>query len=146
MPFRAFHSPEGQPRRPLVLIDDSLDDLLVLSFVLSKARIERPVIHFRDPQEAIHYLDTLPSHHPEARPLMILSDLRMPGVNGLELISWIRKQPALREIPIAILTVSEQEDDRQTARKLGVDTFWTKFPAPSVIESFIAKLAHHEVA
>lgn len=144
MPFRAFRSPEGQQRRPLVLIDDSLDDLLVLSFVLSRAGIERPVLHFQESEKAVDYLEKISIEDPSRRPLLILSDIRMPGLNGIEMISWIRKQPALREIPVVILTVSDHEEDKQVAKSLGVAGFWTKFPAPEVVGDFVSRLEERE--
>lgn len=60
------------------------------------------------------------------RPDLILLDLRMPHVSGLEVLAMIKKDPELQTIPVVVLTTSDAEEDRLEARACGVDGYATK--------------------
>jgi CheY-like chemotaxis protein len=60
------------------------------------------------------------------RPHLILLDLRMPHVSGLEVLAIVKKDPELQTIPVVVLTTSDVKEDRSQAKASGVDGYWTK--------------------
>jgi CheY-like chemotaxis protein len=71
------------------------------------------------------------------RPDLILLDLRMPHVSGLEVLAMIKKDPALQTIPVVVLTTSDIEEDRLKARACGVDGYLTK---PVDFDKFVSMI------
>jgi two-component system, response regulator len=118
--------------RSLLFVDDDGDDvrLTLLGFRLQK--FEPHVVVARDGKEA---LDILISDCEASRPLplAILTDIKMPRMDGLELLRRIKSEPRLREIPIAILTSSDHEADRKEALRLGAGCYFMK---PSDLDAY----------
>jgi len=91
----------------ILLVEDNEDDELLTLMALKDARIVNPVAVARDGQAAIDYLS---SQHNEV-PAVILLDLNLPKVSGLEVLTWARHQPRTRLVPVVCLTSSKQESD-----------------------------------
>lgn len=82
-----------------------------------------------DGREALDYLYRRGPYEDPAlspRPALILLDLRMPHVSGLEVLTMIKQEPELQTIPVVVLTTSDVEEDRSAARACGVDGYLTK--------------------
>ena len=109
----------------LVLVENDPDDLFFLTRALTKEGFTHPLLHFRDGLEALNYFTTLEA--PGAvLPHIVLTDLKMPRVDGMDLLQWLRSRPAFKDFPVIILTSSSEASDmRQTAR-LGIFKFVTK--------------------
>jgi len=109
----------------LLFVEDDAEDveLTLIGFRLQK--FEPQVAVAKDGKEA---LDILISARDASRPLplVILTDIKMPRMNGLELLRRLKSEPRLREIPVAILTSSDHEDDRAEARRLGASCYLMK--------------------
>ena len=67
-------------------------------------------------------------------PSIILLDLKMPFLDGFEVLTWIRKQPELAKTPVAVLTSSAEERDRRRAAELGAKAYFVKPPKPETIK------------
>ena len=103
------------------MIDDNEDDIIILKKVLEKNGFE--IITAANAVEAGVMLS---SHMPS----IILMDINMPGIDGLDAVSAIRRNPAAKDIPIIIVTGSEKPGDMNRALKLGASDFFLK-PADS---------------
>lgn len=68
------------------------------------------------------------------RPNLVISDLKMPQMNGLELLEWLRHEPKLHKLRFIILSSSELDQDVQTSRRLGVDDYRVK---PNELRKFV---------
>lgn len=113
----------------ILLVDDDPNDMLLVQRAMKKAGLSYPLIHQHDGEDAINYLSGKPPYSDRAKhplPTLILLDIKMPKVNGFEVLNWIQGQPTLANIPVVILTASVRQEDRNEAEKLGAVGFRTK--------------------
>src|SRR3989442_4741772 len=96
----------------VLLAEDDPDDVLLTQIAFERARLANPLQVVRDGEEAIAYLsgegafddrDRFPS------PILLLLDLKMPKVDGFQVLEWLRSQPRLRQLPVAIMTSSDHD-------------------------------------
>jgi CheY-like chemotaxis protein len=124
----------------ILLVDDSENDLVLMSLAFKKAEFDRPLQIVYDGEEAIAYLEGDGSYADRDKyplPGLVLLDLNMPKKNGFEVLAWVRAQPAIRRIPIIILTASIRTEDVELAYDLGANSFLVK---PAAIEDLVAML------
>lgn len=112
--------PESQPIRVLLAEDDE-DHVLLLRRVLRYYRRPVDLVVARDGQEAIERL-----REPGQPPDLILLDINMPKLTGLEVLRIVKSEPGLTPIPTVILTTSAREEDREASFECGADDFITK--------------------
>jgi CheY-like chemotaxis protein len=113
----------------ILFVDDDSNDMLLVQRALSKAGLSYPLIHKRDGEEAIDYLSGKFPYSDRAKhplPKLILLDIKMPRMNGFDVLGWLQCQPALAKIPVVILTASVRVEDRSEAEKLGAAGYRTK--------------------
>ena len=113
----------------ILLAEDREDDILLVRRSFTKSFITNPLQVVRDGEEAIEYLKGEGRYANRAEfplPALMLLDLKMPRRDGFEVIKWVRQQPGLRELPIVVLTSSENMRDVNTAYKLGANSFLVK--------------------
>ena len=108
----------------ILLVEDSSDDVLLTRKALRRARIVNELHVARDGDEAMRLLR---SEDPEVpRPDLVLLDLNLPGKDGREVLEDIKGDPALRRIPVVVLTTSAEERDILRAYDAHVNAFVTK--------------------
>jgi CheY-like chemotaxis protein len=119
----------------LLLVDDDEVDVITVKRALTRAKIENPLFIGRDGIEALELLrgDVMPR---ERR--VVLLDLNMPRMNGLELLREIRSDPALSTLTVIVMTTSNEERDRIEAFKLNVAGYIVK---PVTFQGFIDAIA-----
>lgn len=111
------------------MIDDDAEYALLVQIALQEIGVENRVVVVSDGAEAIAYLRCQGAFHnrdPRAAPVLVLSDLRMPRMTGLEFLSWKRNQHDLKHLCIGVLTGTEIGDDRQHSLDLGASFFRLK--------------------
>jgi len=121
----------------ILLVEDNLDDVEITLRAFRKVRVANTVHVVRDGQEALDFLFREGDHGDRAdapQPDVILLDLNLPKVNGLEVLDKIRASDGLSTIPVIVLTVSERQEDVDKSYKLGANTFITK---PVDFEKFV---------
>lgn len=123
----------------LLFVEDDNDDVELTLFGFRNAGFEHEIMVARDGQ---HALDLLHSDYAAARPLpgAILTDLKMPRVDGLEMLHRLKQDPRLRNIPVAFLTSSGDENDRAEAARLGVSEYIRKPSSPSGYAEIVARI------
>ncbi len=131
-------------RRPsaILLIEDEEAHVGLIKRAFEKARVLNEIFVVTDGQEALDYLFrrgeyTDPASSP--RPIMILLDLKLPKVDGHEVLRQIKEDPALALIPTVDLTTSDREKDMQAAYKAGVNSYVIK---PVKVEDFEVKVGN----
>lgn len=113
--------------RAILLVEDNEDDVFFLRSAMKKAGWTHELLVASNGQEAIDLLKRYVAGEGSlSRLSLVLLDLKMPFVNGLEVLEWAQTQPALRFLPIAVLTSSEQEGDIEAAYRLGAASFLVK--------------------
>jgi CheY-like chemotaxis protein len=121
-----MNSPESAV---ILLVEDREDDILLIRKSFEKAELANPVYVVRNGEEAVAYLigeEPFSNRVEHPLPDLILLDLKMPKLDGFETLLWIRHQPGIRNIPVVILTSSEQLGDVTKAYALGANSFLVK--------------------
>lgn len=122
---------------PIILLaEDDDNDIFFMQRALRKAEVNFPLHVVTNGQEAIDYLGGAGkfadrTQHP--LPSIMLLDLKMPFLDGFEVLSWINSQSSLKEIPVLVLTSSAEERDRQKATELGAKGYFVKPPTIETI-------------
>jgi len=112
--------------RAILLVEDNPDDEALTLRAFSKSHIENSIHIARDGQEALDYLHGTSSSSPAALPALVLLDLRLPRVDGLEVLRQIRASPRTEFLPVVILTSSDEEHDMVSGYKLGANSYVRK--------------------
>jgi CheY-like chemotaxis protein len=113
----------------ILLVEDDPNDVFLLQRAFRKAGFEHPVQAVGDGEEAVAYLTGAGSYADRAQfplPLLVLLDLKLPRKSGLEVLAWLREQPALRRLPVVVLTSSREPADVNRAYDLGANSYLVK--------------------
>lgn len=115
--------------RPILLVEDNPDDEALALRAFSKNRIANPVVVTRDGVEALDYLfctGTHASRHDTLMPAFVLLDLKLPRIDGLEVLRRIRADERTVLLPVVILTTSKEPQDISEAYRLGANSYIRK--------------------
>ncbi len=118
--------------------DDPNDSLLRRAF--TRAGVAAPLHFVRDGREAIDYLLGVPPFDNRAvypLPRLVLLDLNMPRLSGLEVLAWLRREPSLVSLPVVILTSSWEVEDMRCANLLGATAYHVKPQDPDQLVSLV---------
>jgi two-component system, response regulator len=113
----------------ILLVEDNPSDVGLTQRALEKARIANDLIVAEDGQEALDYLWGAGAHagrDVSALPALMLLDLKLPKVPGLEVLRRIRRDARTRRLPVVILTTSKEEQDIAAGYDLGVNSYVRK--------------------
>jgi CheY-like chemotaxis protein len=109
--------------KPILLVEDNPKDLELALIALEKTQLANEVITLRDGAEAIDYLFRRGAYaaRSEGNPAVILLDLKLPKVDGLQVLEQIKADTQLRSVPVVMLTSSREEKDLIKSYNLGVN-------------------------
>lgn len=126
--------------KPILLVEDNPNDLELTLIALEKSQLANDVIVVRDGAEALDYLHCREAHSDRipGNPAVILLDLKLPKIDGLEVLSVIRATPSLKSIPVVMLTSSKEEQDLLRSYELGVNAYVVK---PVEFNDFLTAIA-----
>ena len=113
----------------ILLAEDREDDIALIRKAFAKAYILNPLHVVRDGEEAIAYLQGEGRYSNRAEyplPDLLLLDLKMPRLDGFDVLKWLRQQPGLSSLRVVVLTSSEDIRDVNVAYKLGANSFMVK--------------------
>jgi len=118
--------------QPILLVEDNPVDLDLTLRALKSQHLENPILTARDGEEALAFVEKWEKG--EARPVVILLDLKMPKVSGLEVLKVLKSHPEYKTIPVVVLTTSSESSDVKTAYQLGANSYIVK---PVDFEKFL---------
>jgi CheY-like chemotaxis protein len=113
----------------VLLVDDHENDVILTKLGLRRAGLQLPIHSVSGGLEAIAFLNGDPPYQDRARypfPALVLLDLRMPRMDGFEVLRWIRQQPKFENLSVIMLTGSQARTDEETANLLGATGFFVK--------------------
>jgi two-component system response regulator len=123
--------------RPILLVEDNPDDEALTLRAFNKNRIANQVVVARDGVEALDYLfgtGTYAGRDMSVMPAVALLDLKLPRIDGLEVLRRVRADPRTSLLPVVILTTSKEQQDIYEAYSLGANSYIRK---PVDFEKFI---------
>jgi len=126
--------------KPILLVEDDKRDLELTLVALERSQLANEVIVLRDGAQALDYLlrEGEYKDRAEGNPAVVLLDLKMPKVSGLEVLQKVRATPSLRSMPVVMLTSSQEESDVVRSYELGVNAYVVK---PVEFKQFVAAIA-----
>jgi len=112
----------------LLLVEDNLNDIELTTTALKQNNVVNEIVVARDGAEALDYLHRRGRFEDRSggNPLVVLLDLKMPKVDGLEVLRQMKTDPALRLIPVVMLTSSREETDLIKSYDLGTNAYVVK--------------------
>ncbi len=111
----------------ILIVDDDADYSCLMQVALHEAQITNRVEVLPDGDAAVTYLGQLPVRCQNSRfPALMLLDLKLPGLNGLEVLRWMREQPQLTGIPVILFTGSQDSQSQGQALALGAASLRVK--------------------
>lgn len=117
------------PEREILLVEDNPDDEALTLRALKKSNILNKVVVARDGVEALEYLHYTGAHagrDPSQQPQLVLLDLNLPRVSGLEVLRRLRADERTKMTPVVVLTSSKEEEDMLTSYSLGANSYVRK--------------------
>ena len=125
--------------KPILLVEDSPKDVELTLVALAKSHLANEVIVVRDGAEALDYMfgRNAYANRPTGTPAVVLLDLKLPKVDGLQVLEQIKNDPTLRQVPVVMLTSSREEQDLLRSYKLGVNAYVVK---PVDFKEFVAAI------
>ncbi len=118
--------------RPILLVEDNPMDVDLTLRALKKRRLVNEIHVARDGEEALAWIPRWEAGEP--RPAVVLLDLKLPRVDGLEVLRQYKQHPVLRVLPVVVLTTSADSGDVQSAYALGANSYLVK---PVEFEKFV---------
>lgn len=114
--------------KPILLVEDNPNDLELSLTALEQSGLANDVVVMRDGAEARDYLFRQGAHRdrPDVCPAVVLLDLKLPKIDGLELLQIIREHPDTSKLPVVILTSSREEQDVAAGYHLGSNAYVVK--------------------
>lgn len=127
-------------KHPILIVEDSFDDFYTVKRGLKRAGLANDFIHCETGEQALDYLSRRGQYAGDENlvtPHMILLDLNMPGLGGLQTLEIIKSDVSLKNIPVIVLTTSDDPNDIEKCYASGANSYMQK---PVNLESFVQAL------
>jgi two-component system response regulator len=112
----------------IILVEDNMDDAALVIRALKKNNLANKMVHLKDGAEALEFIFGIngDSSLPNKAPRVILLDLKMPKVNGMEVLEKVKSDPRTKMIPVVVLTSSAEDPDIKRCYDLGANSYIVK--------------------
>ena len=131
---------DDQVNRPILLVEDNPMDLDLTRRAFARRKLANPIEVARDGQEVLDWLPCWEAGEP--LPLVVLLDLKLPRVDGLEVLRQLREHQVSQALPVVVLTSSSEDRDIETAYRLHANSYIVK---PVNFEKFMEVAAQIEL-
>lgn len=113
----------------ILLVEDNMSDAELIVRALRKVNLANHVVHVKDGEEALEFIFATGAYSSRERkhmPKVILLDIKMPKVDGIEVLRQVKSSDEMKRIPVVIMTSSKEEQDIIRSYELGVNSFVVK--------------------
>lgn len=125
------------------MADDDADDRFIFQRLLQRVGVQNPVQVFENGEALVAHLRACHSADVEGQlPCLIFLDIKMPRLNGFEVLRWARDESALKSLPIVVLSGSDEPRDHQRAKELGATHYLTKHPSEDKLVALLRGFPH----
>ena len=132
--------------KSILLVEDEEHDVIFMQLALERAEVPNPLNVVRDGQEAVEYLKGnggFANRRRHPLPGLIVMDLRLPRLPGLEVLKWIRSQRTLKTLPVLVCSASNQDSDVESAYALGANGYIIKPSSPTQLTGIVRTIAKY---
>jgi CheY-like chemotaxis protein len=132
--------------RTILLVEDETSDAKLLLRGFEKTQVLNPIVHLMDGDDALRYLagkGKFSDRRKYPLPALILLDLKLPGMNGIQLLQWMRIQGEIKRIPVVVLTSDENPDTINAAYDLGANSYLLKPGNPTEIARMVQTIQRY---
>jgi CheY-like chemotaxis protein len=123
------------PAPRILLVEDLEDDVFFFKRTFKRAEVDAQIEVVMDGAKAIDFL----SKHESTPPDVVFLDLKLPNQNGFEVLDWLKRNPALANTKVYILTSSAEPRERQQAKEMGADDYFVKPLLPEQLREALAR-------
>lgn len=130
----------------ILLVEDEPSDAALLLRGFAKAGVLNPIVHLKKGDEALAYLAGVGQYTNRTTyplPVLILLDLKLPGMTGLQLLQWLRTQKEIRRIPVVVLTMERDSNTVNAAYDLGANSYLVKPGEPGEIVRIVEAIQRY---
>jgi len=130
-------------RKAILVADDSAEDAFILKRAFERAGMTVPIEFVKDGQELIDYLsgrNGFADRRTHPMPRVVLLDLKMPKLDGFDVLRWLQQQPELRRLIVTVLSSSNESKDVNLAYDLGANSYVVKPGSLSGYANIVEKL------
>lgn len=113
----------------ILLAEDNPNDVLFIERALQRGNLPLTLHHVQNGEEAVSYLQggaPYVDRERYPRPNLVISNMKMPRINGLQLLAWIRQQPELSDVPVVVLSSSGDPEEVKHCERLGACSYFIK--------------------
>lgn len=113
----------------ILIVDDNMDDVHLTIHSLQKNNVANSIFHVKDGEEALDFIFALGEYSNRIKteqPKLILLDIKMPKINGIEVLEKLKSDPVTKTIPIVMLTSSKEDPNVKKCYALGANSYITK--------------------
>ena len=131
--------------RPVLIAEDDANDVFLLRRAFQKLGLNHPLVVVHNGQEAIDYLSNNggeANRGNKAGPALLFLDLKMPMLDGFDVLAWLQGRPSTPKLPVIVLTSSNQEKDVQRALEMGADEYHVKPQQFEELMQIVDKVQH----
>lgn len=123
----------------VLLVDDDEEALYLLRMLFEKAKVPNPILTFHDGDEAIEHLKAscFAVGDQMRNVALMLLDIKMPRLTGFDVLAWVRAQPGLKDLPIVMLSTSDEPEDVERAKELGAQSYLLKYPTAKTLAALV---------
>lgn len=138
---------ENTSKSHILLVEDTDDDAFYFQRRVQKSGLDCLVDHVTDGAQAIAYIQKAAASQPQVLPHVMFLDLKMPVMNGFDVLEWLQKQSFKFQMLVIVLSGSEHQDDKDRAAKLGAAEYLVKPIKAGDLDRILRDVCHakHEM-
>ena len=112
--------------RPILLVEDNAMDIDFALQAFEESKVANPVVICRDGEEALAFIGAHATADDARLPVVVLLDLRLPKIDGLDVLRHARQHPVWKQVPFVVMTTSREYSDISRAYELGANSYIVK--------------------